>query len=1145
MRTVVLLAASAIAALTAAGCGLWHPRESVEDPTTEPLGDSGSAPDAAPAVADAAFSPCHFPQAETLRSGEACTMGACHPGFADADHASHNGCEAPCFAAPVRAQEAQCDDGIDDDCDGDIDAADSDCGPVRCPDDTVVDECGRCAGINIAHHPDHCGACDAPCWRHASAEAVCLAGVCHLRCLPRQIDGGVLAMVDDNGEWSDGCEAPCQRTNAGELGCDVVDDDCDGRVDEDYVGEPCDNDPGGEPRYRRCVDGRTECVGRAEVCMAREDGDIVGRCGVGACAATSECQGGAAGACVPGEPAPDTRCDGVDEDCDERVDEAFAPAPCDVPGSVCRHRSTCIDGGEVCVIALADEQVGDGTDDDCDGTIDEGDPTPPPCMAVDGIANDGEPCPADEPDCSCDEVDDDCDGRFNEDFAAVATRLLDPAEACRAPLACDRSDGAWRVIDGPGRPRHEACNGLDDDCDGEVDERANAGESPEATFGGVRDFVRDEWVQVCSPDERGVGICARPGVCEDGEWRCQPGEPLADDLTCDGRDEDCDGVIDEGFGAAVGGGSPMCGLGLCRRPQSCCTRRQCDVGGFMAGEVHDVFAGCTAPRSVAIGRRGEGWQVAPLASAGAPFEEPVLIDSIHAAQITTSGATLDLPDPGAGEAGGDIDCDGIDGTLAAAVFVPGGAAPAGAIGAGDLAAALARVGPDRPHIYLAAGRIEVGTPDRPLCVPAGVSIYGGFTPDWQTRGGRSQLVFEASAGAGLIIGGCGGPLIGSGDPPWVAFDRLRIEVPSRAPLADGDEGDPSVYGMQVRSGPTVRLRNVEVVVGRATTVVGQPLVRDDDRVGSAYGVLARGVTLHVEDSLVAVGGGGPGVNGEGGAAGEAGGPGSHGRDALSGRGDECPGDAQTLGGAAGEPSAACSPPPAGSGGDGNPGDGSAGNSAAAARCARGAPADATGRGGQGSGGVGADGCPGEVGAGAVAAHGAGCFDVTGRFWPPRAADGLTGVPGQGGGGGAGGRGGGRCPDVGASGGGGGAGGCGGRGGRGGLGGGGAFGIVAPDCPQCSIRGTRIALGTGGAGGGGGAGGAGGVGGRGGQGGSASASGAAGGAGGAGGPGGVGGAGAAAPRGPRVCAVMNGEVDAVCEGETHRLDPAALHCGGGP
>lgn len=86
----------------------------------------------------------------------------------------------------------------------------------------------------------------------------------------------------------------------------------------------------------------------------------------------------------------------------------------------------------------------------------------------------------------------------------------------------------------------EACNSIDDDCDGAIDEGFTTGQS-------------------CST---GVGACARTGFlfcAPDGQGtQCSaiPGQPTQE--TCNLLDDDCDGTVDEGFDQD-GDGYTTCG----------------------------------------------------------------------------------------------------------------------------------------------------------------------------------------------------------------------------------------------------------------------------------------------------------------------------------------------------------------------------------------------------------------------------------------------------------------------------------------------------------------------------------------------------------------------------------------------------------
>jgi len=91
---------------------------------------------------------------------------------------------------------------------------------------------------------------------------------------------------------------------------------------------------------------------------------------------------------------------------------------------------------------------------------------------------------------------------------------------CDGSRAC-RADGLDScVVEGA---TLEVCNGLDDDCDGEIDENIVA--AP------------------CTPEQAG-NTCGGVAVCQSGETVCIGREPTTE--VCNGIDDDCNGVTDDG-----------------------------------------------------------------------------------------------------------------------------------------------------------------------------------------------------------------------------------------------------------------------------------------------------------------------------------------------------------------------------------------------------------------------------------------------------------------------------------------------------------------------------------------------------------------------------------------------------------------------
>jgi hypothetical protein len=147
---------------------------------------------------------------------------------------------------------------------------------------------------------------------------------------------------------------------------------------------------------------------------------------------------------------------------------------------------------------------------------------PPPCPDTDGDGQPGAPE-------TCNGLDDDCNGALDEGFG-VGDICDVGVGACLASghVVC-LADGSAACDVAAGDGSGELCNGLDDDCNGVTDDLPGLGDG-------------------CST---GVGACRGEGhiVCDLGGERpiCNAVEGAPGVETCDGIDNDCDDAVDDGF----------------------------------------------------------------------------------------------------------------------------------------------------------------------------------------------------------------------------------------------------------------------------------------------------------------------------------------------------------------------------------------------------------------------------------------------------------------------------------------------------------------------------------------------------------------------------------------------------------------------
>ncbi len=333
---------------------------------------------------------------------------------------------------------------------------------------------------------------------------------------------------EDRQQPGDDNEIPDQDTKVTDDDIVVKDDGVEPQGCE--VDDDCDREPKQCHQFK-CEDGECKEIPLENDSPCSDDN----MCTLNDTCQDGECISGPAKDCADDNPCTRDTCNPATGSCahvptSETITCGLGECLREVPKCTNNVPNECIPGEpkvEVC----------DGKDNDCDGETDEDNPGGGEecdtgwegiCKAGTKICTNGKlVCtrnlePTDE---ICNGLDNNCDGRIDEWDERVGkecdTGLLGVC-GIGTYFCKEHSLQCLRKYDSS----PEKCNGLDDDCDGETDED-NPG-------GGGR----------CE-----TGLL---GACNNGTWTCTNGEIVCAETTqpldrdhCDGQDHDCDGEINE------------------------------------------------------------------------------------------------------------------------------------------------------------------------------------------------------------------------------------------------------------------------------------------------------------------------------------------------------------------------------------------------------------------------------------------------------------------------------------------------------------------------------------------------------------------------------------------------------------------------
>ena len=352
----------------------------------------------------------------------------------DNDLVEDEGDCAPFDADAFPGNQEECN-GKDNDCNGEIDdgLGETTCGLGICVhivdncEGGEVQECDPLQGVEDESCNGLDDNCDGDVDEDFEVGVLCVVG------LGKCMDEGLFTCLEDG----TGVYCVAEAGDPDPEFCNGLDDDCDGPADEELGTTTCglgecvhtiDNCVAGLDQVCDPLEGAAPefCDGKDNDCNGETDeglGNIT--CGLGECVHTIPfCQDGAVQDCDPLAGAVDEVCNGLDDNCSGQVDDGLGTTTCGL--GPCAHTiDNCKDGETQACDPLAGsiDEVCNNADEDCDGVIDNG--LTQPCLTLCEIgtetcvAGKWVNCDATVPSTEvCDGSDNDCDGATDEGWSA-------------------------------------------------------------------------------------------------------------------------------------------------------------------------------------------------------------------------------------------------------------------------------------------------------------------------------------------------------------------------------------------------------------------------------------------------------------------------------------------------------------------------------------------------------------------------------------------------------------------------------------------------------------------------------------------------------------------------------------------------------